>query len=681
MEAVLWGVRGSIASPSPGTQFYGSNTPCVEVRTAADTIIIFDAGSGLRLLGDTLPPAGECHLFISHGHTDHILGMGFFQPFNNPDWTTHIYVPEWLHHMPESFFDGSMFPVPFSMLKGRIVSRLLRPGESVLLESGGVRVVPVAGNHPGGNFAYKVYADGGIFLYSGDHEITADPAVREATKEMLRDTNLAVVDAAYNETDYHPGWGHSTWESWLRMAQEENVDCLVFSHHTPDRSDLELDALQRKFPHSDKNCMHVYAAREGMRFTLPEPSYFRPSSSQWLHDFIEDLAQYRDEGILLDRILTKAREISLADAGTVYMADGDALAFAYTHNDTLFPADSAHKHAYANMRIPLSEESIAGYVAVTGKMLNIPDVHDLPPGVPYSFNSSFDEKTGYYTQSMLTIPFFDRNKGLLGVIQLINSMNPRLNTPQVFTANMEQAVRLLAREAAAVLEVSGLLRDNIYRLLRMASVHDPTENGPHAERVGAVAAELYQTWAKKKGLSPDKIRFVRSQLRLAAMLHDIGKVGISDLILKKPGKLDDGEFAVMRTHTVLGASLLTAETKDITELGHDIALHHHQKWNGQGYADDGTDTALVGEDIPLTARITALADVFDALVSPRCYKKPWNREDALNLLREEAGKHFDPELVQCFEEIMETVALIYKRFPDAAPGEASGEALGQSQGG
>jgi Response regulator containing a CheY-like receiver domain and an HD-GYP domain len=666
MEAILWGVRGSIASPSPGTQFYGANTTCIEVRTAADTLIIFDAGSGLRLLGETLPASGECHLFISHGHSDHIYGIGFFQPLNNPNWTTYIYVPEWLHHMPESFFDGSMFPVPFSSLKGRIVSRSLRAGDVVKLEDGAVRVVPAMGNHPGGSLAYKVYADDSVILYSGDHEITEEPSVRESTREMLRGVDLAIVDAAYGEDDYQPGWGHSTWKRWLNLSTRELVDCLVFSHHTPARSDLELDALQKIFSHSHEEGMRVYVAREGMRFTLPEPSYFRPSSSGWLHEFIEDLAQYRDEGILLDRILTKAREITLADAGTVYMADGKDIVFAYTHNDTLFPANKAHKYAYADMHLPVSKKSIAGYAAITGRTLNIPDVHNLPKGVPYRFNHSFDAKTGYVTQSMLTIPFFNRNKELLGVLQLINSVNPRTRQPQPFAPEAEQIVMLLAREAAVILEISALLRDNIYRLLRMASVHDPTENGPHAERVGALAAELYQAWAEKRSLSPDTIRYFRSQLRLAAMVHDIGKVGISDLILKKPGKLDDAELTVMRTHTMLGASLLTAETKDITDLGHDIALHHHQKWDGSGYSAEGVKK-LAGEEIPLMARITALADVYDALVSPRCYKEPWTQERAMGLLREESGKHFDPELVRCFEEIMDTVSMIYKRFPDVKP--------------
>jgi Response regulator containing a CheY-like receiver domain and an HD-GYP domain len=106
----------------------------------------------------------------------------------------------------------------------------------------------------------------------------------------------------------------------------------------------------------------------------------------------------------------------------------------------------------------------------------------------------------------------------------------------------------------------------------------------------------------------------------------------------------------------------------------DIAHHHHQKWNGQGYAGPSDAGRLSGEDIPIAARITAIADVFDALVSPRSYKAAWPHAKALALMREEAGKHFDPNLVACLEEVMDVVAKIYERFPDAEPVQVSRDA-------
>ena len=159
------------------------------------------------------------------------------------------------------------------------------------------------------------------------------------------------------------------------------------------------------------------------------------------------------------------------------------------------------------------------------------------------------------------------------------------------------------------------------------------------------------------------------------MLHDIGKVGVSDLLIKKPGKLTDEEMAVMRSHTMIGAGILEAEAQSggFMTFARDIAHHHHQKWNGQGYAGPSNAGRLAGEEIPIAARITAIADVFDALVSPRSYKAAWPHSKALALLREEAGSHFDPHLVACLEEIIDVVAKIYERFPDAEPEQPNRE--------
>ncbi|MDR1489217.1 MAG: HD domain-containing protein, partial [Desulfovibrio sp.] len=427
-----------------------------------------------------------------------------------------------------------------------------------------------------------------------------------------------------------------------------------------------LDALDYRLRNIvQSGQLNVYVAREGMRFAPSGPVPFTRFGSDWLLLFLEEIARYRDVNAVLDRILAKAREITHADAGTIFLAEGEDLVFAYTHNDSLFPVDNAYKYAYATVRMPVSKHSIAGYAALAKDSLNLADVRRLPPGAPYGFNSAFDESTGYRTVSMLTLPFFDKTGQVSGILQLINSLDPRTGKPCPFTSSMEFNARLLAREVSSALEHSVLERKSIYGILRMAAVHDPSETGPHAERVGSIAAELYQRWAEKLEETPnrDRVRYEKNRLRLAAMLHDIGKVGISDLILKKPGKLTDEEFAVMRGHSEIGASILAEDASDISSLSQDIALHHHQKWNGRGYPSIAGKTPG-GEAIPLSARIVAIADVFDALVSPRCYKKPWSFADALGLLRKEAGEHFDPALVECMLELFGMLPLIYERFPD-----------------
>ncbi|MDR0826468.1 MAG: HD domain-containing protein [Desulfovibrio sp.] len=674
MEVTLWGVRGSIANPTPARQFYGANTTCVELRLASGGLLIFDAGTGIRSLGKELPAQGECHIFISHGHSDHVQGLSFFPPFFNPDWTINLYLPEGMEDLPHRLFDGNSFPVAFEDLKSKIIIRTVKADSEfeINVQDEPLLIKTFACNHPGGSVAYKVQAGKPVFLFSGDHEITDDPGIRQKTAGMLEGVHTAVVDAAYSREDQPKGWGHSAWEDWAILSERAGVIVLVLSHHSPDRADAELDVLQKFLNlkrEKGKEKMQVVAAREGMRLFVPAPVEVECRSSDWIVEFTEKLSQFREENALLDSILQKAREITRADAGTFFLADADELVFAYSQNDTLFPGNTQNKSAYVNMRLPINTDSIAGYTGATGRSLNIPDVYRLPPNVPYSFNESFDKSTGYQTHSVLTTPLFSRDRALLGVLQIINSLSPLNGKPQPFARTMIMSVERLVADAATYLEISAQVRENVKRLMDIARMHDPSETGPHAERVGAISAELYHRWAIKKQVPLEDLRYFKSRLRLAAMLHDIGKVGISDLILKKPGKLTDEEFLLMKRHTEFGAALFAGDAKDIDVISRDISLHHHQKWNGKGYPLPVQGKALASREIPLSARIVAVADVFDALVSPRCYKKPWSFAEAERQLHMDAGEHFDPEIVDCFSEIRDVVSMIYERFPDS--GEAA----------
>jgi putative two-component system response regulator len=171
----------------------------------------------------------------------------------------------------------------------------------------------------------------------------------------------------------------------------------------------------------------------------------------------------------------------------------------------------------------------------------------------------------------------------------------------------------------------------IQRLGRAAEFKD-NETGMHVIRMSHVSGRL----ALEMGMNA----VFAEQLVNAAPMHDIGKIGIPDRVLLKPGKLDNEELGIMRKHSELGAEILANSTSPLIQLAHSVALYHHEKWDGSGYP-----FGMKGEDIPIEARIVAVADVFDALLSKRPYKEPWPVEDAVAEIKSQSGSHFDPTVV------------------------------------
>lgn len=388
----------------------------------------------------------------------------------------------------------------------------------------------------------------------------------------------------------------------------------------------------------------------------------------------DEVNQLKDVDTILDKILYESRRFANADAGSIFLVEKDSLIFSFVQNDTLFKSEGANAALYQNFGIPISEQSIVGYVAKTRQSLAIDDAYELDPTLPFSFNKSFDEKSGYRTTSMLTIPLIAQESRLVGVMQLINAKND-MGKVVPFDQEARTYIPLFCNNASVAIERGIMNRELILRMMQMAELRDPTETGAHVQRVGAYCAEIYGTWASRRKHSAKDIKKVRDNLRLAAMLHDVGKVGIPDAILKKPGKLDDEEFAVIKTHTIHGARLFNNLTSDLDRMSMEIALCHHEKWEGFGYPGVSYedvwneevkigDNPRKGEDIPLGARICAVADVYDALASPRSYKDPFPEEKCLSILESDAGTHFDPEIVEIFIEIFDVIKAIKTKYTE-----------------
>lgn len=393
-----------------------------------------------------------------------------------------------------------------------------------------------------------------------------------------------------------------------------------------------------------------------------------------------ELTEVKDVDVLLERILREARKLVAADAGSIYIKEADKLKFSYTQNDTqqkkLLPGK---KLIYSTFSIPINNQTISGYVANTGEPLNIPDAYKLRSGLPYSFSRSYDDLSGYRTQSMLTFPLKTNRGDTIGVLQLINAKDAKGKVVP-FSKKDEPLILHFANMAAVAIERAQMTRAMILRTIRMAELRDPKETGAHVNRVAAYAVAIYEVWAGKQRVPNDVIDKNRDILRMAAMLHDVGKVAISDAILKKPGRLDDAEREAVKQHTIMGARLFSDKYSEFDEMAAIVALTHHEKWDGTGYPghvdagdgkvlpgyenSDGTARPKKGEEIPVFGRLVSLADVYDALSSRRAYKEKWDETQVLEEIKATAGTHFDPEIVEMFFSCIDTIHSISERYPD-----------------
>ncbi len=392
----------------------------------------------------------------------------------------------------------------------------------------------------------------------------------------------------------------------------------------------------------------------------------------------QEILQVQDLDLLLERILSAARKFTHANAGSIYLREGDELIFSYTQNDALqarLPVGK--KMIYSTFKLPISHETISGYVASTGETLNIKDVYDIPEDKPYSFGRKFDEASGYRSKSMLTFPIKTRSGDVIGILQLINALGKN-NDPASFKAEDEPLINHFANNAALSIERARMTRAIIMRMIKMAELRDPKETGGHVNRVAAFAVEIYEQWARKRCMDEDTIQSHRDILRMAAMLHDVGKIAIADAILKKPARLTPEERTVMEQHTILGARLFLERYSDFDEASMQVAIDHHEKWDGTGYpgyVDVATGEPLPGyetgdngarrkkaEEISAFGRVVAIADVYDALSNRRSYKEPWGEDQVFETLLADSGTHFDPEMIDAFFESIEVIRSIAKRY-------------------
>ncbi len=273
----------------------------------------------------------------------------------------------------------------------------------------------------------------------------------------------------------------------------------------------------------------------------------------------------------------------------------------------------------------------------------------LPNPIQGALKNALQNKQSFY-DSQHYVGYFATSHGSENLLHVeieheLNDLDRQVL--DIYAANVAVSYEnLLLRD-----EIIDTQRELAY-LLGEAVEQRSKETGSHVKRVALYSHLL----ALKIGLSEEQAEVIR----LASPLHDVGKIGIPDFILKKPGKLTEEEWATMQTHAQLGADILRRSSdNEVIEMGAIIASQHHERWDGNGYPKK-----LKGEDIHIAGRITAIADVFDALGSKRCYKPAWELADILKIIEEEKGKQFDPKLVDILLQNIEIFTAIREAYPD-----------------
>ena len=356
-----------------------------------------------------------------------------------------------------------------------------------------------------------------------------------------------------------------------------------------------------------------------------------------------------DQREMLETVLTQARSLTKAEAGSLYLVQDDQLQFVAVQNDRMDNSD-IDRHLLGK-QMPISSNSLAGFVASTGQIMNIPDSFVLPPGAPFTINRELDAKTGYRVRSILAIPLNCPDGKCIGVLQLFNCIGAD-GKCQAFPDPVCGGVIALASTAAISLHNVRLQRElrqmHLNSILRLATIAEyrDADTSEHVKRV----SQTCELIAGELGLPSQEAEL----LKYASAMHDVGKVAIPDAILLKPGTLTPSQRQVMEQHTLAGADIFRNPEDEVLAMARDVALNHHERWDGQGYPN-----TLSKENIPICGRIVGLADVFDAVVSHRCYKPACRLDVALDVLNSENGNHFDPVVFKAFMDILDNVLELY----------------------
>ncbi len=355
-----------------------------------------------------------------------------------------------------------------------------------------------------------------------------------------------------------------------------------------------------------------------------------------IFDYVAKIANARDLDNVLILMADMGREMVVSDRCSVWLLD--------RHKNELYTRVA---HGIPGIRIPIGT-GLAGHAIETGEPIFISDAYQDD-----RFNKAVDLKSGYRTKAIMVVPFQNNEGEIIGCYQAINKMTEAETFSEKDLGYLTLAASYSGKSLESVQlhqEIEETQKEIIFTM-GMIGESRSKETGNHVKRV----AEYSYILALGLGMSVEEAEL----LKMASPMHDIGKVAIPDSVLKKPGKLTEEEFDIMKAHTTIGYGLLKNSHRHILQTAAIVAYQHHEKWNGKGYPN-----GLKGEEIHIYGRITAIADVFDALGSDRVYKQAWELDRILNLFKEERGHHFNPQIVDVFIENLAEILKVRDKYSD-----------------
>ncbi|MDR2387441.1 MAG: HD domain-containing protein [Deltaproteobacteria bacterium] len=420
-----------------------------------------------------------------------------------------------------------------------------------------------------------------------------------------------------------------------------------------------------------------------------------------------------DVDLLLGKILSKARQVVRAEAGTVYLVTNGKLKFQTSQNDYLERLiHDSDDLPFIGSNLEIDSSTLAGYVAQSKAILTVNNTENIDFDAPFQHLIAIDASTNYICKAIMSIPLVTHNGILLGILQLINPMD---GDGQVvdFTDQDVSILEFFSQSVSVALERAITLKESIINSLKLVELHDQTETTAHVERISLLTTAIYKNWAQKNNLPEQEKDRVLNLLPLASMLHDVGKAWIPTHILNKPGRLNQQERVVMEDHVPLGAKLYVDVRTPMDQLVYDIICDHHERWDGLGYpgiktqvshqnpaqvpelknyqshglnpflkpglnqnpgpteprraeepGGPGERRGKKGEEISIYGRILAVADVYDALSSRKSYKEPFDESLVIQIMTQESGRHFDPSVIESFLAVRPILAKIRERHAE-----------------